>query len=91
MEDRRNINSKSIRKLNLDLEEPRTNATTPISKNLPSPSRKKSSSKKTKKILRFNEKLVEVVYVDSYKEYNSDISMDPPVRRNNIECKCLIY
>jgi hypothetical protein len=90
MEDRRNIASKSVKKLNIDLEGQNTNATTPISKNLNSPSRKISNSRKTKKKLRFNEKLVEVVYVDSYKEYNADMSMEPPVRKSNIECRCLI-
>ena len=49
-----------------------------------------SALNKTNRKFKFSENLVETVYVESYKNYNTDVSCEP-IRKVNVECNCLIY
>ena len=41
------------------------------------------------KHIKFKENLIEVILVESYKEYNTDISVEP-VKKEKVNCNCLI-
>ncbi len=54
--------------------------------------RKQSVSKKTKKRrVMFNKNYLDVVYVESYKRYNIDVSSNGPEQNENVRCRCSIF
>ena len=87
MEEKEQTNMKNTSKYILDNTDKNSNFTTPNMKLL-EPQKKSSKTLKHKHI-KFKENLIEVILVESYKEYNTDISVEP-VKKEKVNCNCLI-